>query len=287
MDSNFPFFSVLIANYNNGDYLLGAIDSVRRQTYTNWEIIIVDDASTDSSHELYKELKHDSRIHIYVNDRNYGCGYTKHRCAELANGVICGFLDPDDELLPNALMDSVSALIEDDMNVVSFSRFYYCDEEMNIISKCRLLDLKGQTYFEHHDYYPEHFVAFKIVAYRKTVGIDPLIKAAVDQDLYFKLEEVGNIVILDKFTYKYRKNMCALTSIPFWCEYWNILVRHNVCIRRGLSVNEYAFRDFANIIKEKVSILTYQNDLQYRSSYTYRLGAILLYPLRKIQQLFI
>ena len=45
-----PLFSVLIANYNNGKYLMDAIESVRQQTYTNWEIILVDDSSTDNAH---------------------------------------------------------------------------------------------------------------------------------------------------------------------------------------------------------------------------------------------
>lgn len=63
-----------------------AIESVRQQTYTNWEIILVDDASTDNSKELYKELEKDERIHIYLNEQNIGCGYTKRRCAELATG---------------------------------------------------------------------------------------------------------------------------------------------------------------------------------------------------------
>ena len=53
--TNQPLFSVLIANYNNGKYLMDAIESVRRQTYTNWEIILVDDSSTDNSCELYNE----------------------------------------------------------------------------------------------------------------------------------------------------------------------------------------------------------------------------------------
>ena len=56
LQSKEPLFSILIANYNNGKYLMDAIESVRQQTYANWEIILVDDASTDNSHELYNEL---------------------------------------------------------------------------------------------------------------------------------------------------------------------------------------------------------------------------------------
>ncbi len=51
--------SILIANYNNGKYLMDAINSVRRQSYPDWEIIIVDDCSTDNSVDIYKDLEGD------------------------------------------------------------------------------------------------------------------------------------------------------------------------------------------------------------------------------------
>lgn len=282
--TNQPLFSVLIANYNNGKYLMDAIESVRQQTYTNWEIILVDDSSTDNSHELYKELEHDERIHIFLNNQNRGCGYTKHRCAELANGEICGFLDPDDELLPNALLDSVQALLSDEKYVLSFSRFYYCDENMNVLSESRLLDLQGQSYFEHHDYQPEVFAAFRSSAYKASSGIDPIIRAAVDQELFFRLEEQGNIVILDKITYKYRKNPTALTSIPHKCSYWNIWVRHNTCIRRGLPIEQYSFYDFHQMIMNKALDIAAEREVQIRSSFAYRLGNLLLQPFSFIRK---
>ena len=51
-----PLFSVLMANYNNGRYLLDAVNSVREQSYDHWEIVIVDDGSTDSSEDVFKTL---------------------------------------------------------------------------------------------------------------------------------------------------------------------------------------------------------------------------------------
>ena len=103
-----PLFSVLIANYNNGCYLQEAIDSVLAQDYKNWEIVIVDDKSTDSSSEIYDRYKDDDRFHVYYNELNFGAGYTKHKCAEMAKGEICGFVDPDDKL---AVSDALSTMV--------------------------------------------------------------------------------------------------------------------------------------------------------------------------------
>ena len=65
-----PLFSVLIANYNNGCYLQDAIDSVLAQNYDNWEIVIVDDKSTDNSFEIYEKYKNDGRFHVFFNEEN-------------------------------------------------------------------------------------------------------------------------------------------------------------------------------------------------------------------------
>lgn len=271
-----PLFSVLIANYNNGKYLMEAIESVRQQTYANWEIVLVDDASTDNSEELYKELENDERIHIYRNEKNMGCGYTKRRCAELVNGEMCGFLDPDDQLLPNAIEDSVTNLIEHPDCVLSFSRFYFCDAEMNVTGECRKLDMHGKSYFENRDYCPEHFVAFRKKAYDKIVGIDALLKAGVDQDLYFKLEEVGGVAIMDKFTYKYRIAQGSVSREDRKAYFWNQVVHINTCERRGVPIEQYVYPDFVSFCEhEKRS-----GAGEVRNSKKYKLG-------KKISDIFL
>ena len=270
-------FSILIANYNNGKYLMEAIESVCRQTYDNWEIVLVDDASTDNSEDLYAELEKDERIHIYRNELNMGCGYTKRRCAELAKGEFCGFLDPDDVLLPNAIEDSVENLQIHPKCALSFSRFYICDERLNKTGECRLLELKGKSYFENRDYCPEHFVAFRKEAYDKTDGIDALLKAGVDQDLYFRLEEVGGIAIRDKFTYKYRVVEGSVSREDRKSYFWNQVVRINTCERRGLPVDKYVYPDFVAFCEhEKRS-----GAECVRESKSYKVGKQLLKPFKK------
>lgn len=280
-----PLFSVLIANYNNGKYLMEAVESVRQQTYSNWEIVLVDDGSTDNSNDLYSELQKDERIHIYHNGENKGCGFTKHRCVELANGEYCGFLDPDDVLLSNALQVSARALLSQPTAALSFSRFYYCDEMLNIKDKSRVLQLlPSETYFEHKDFQPEVFAAFRRNVYNQTRGIDCTLQAAVDQDLYFKLEEKGCIVFLDDFTYKYRRHVGGISygQNSNWAWYWNMIVWHNTCLRRGLSVRNYSYDNFNRFLYKVRDEIRYEKEFEVKDTWSYRIGRAILKPIKLI-----
>jgi glycosyltransferase involved in cell wall biosynthesis len=91
-------FSVLVALYNNARFLEACIKSVYAQTYQNWELIIVDDGSTDNVNDVLLPYRHDARIRVYRNTENRGCAFTKHRLATLVQGELAAFLDPDDAL---------------------------------------------------------------------------------------------------------------------------------------------------------------------------------------------
>src|SRR5665647_1920850 len=131
-------FSILIANYNNGRFFKDCYDSIINQTYSNWEAIIVDDHSTDTSVELINAIiKADASFKLYENEKNYGCGYTKRKCAELATGEICGFLDPDDTIMPNAVELMVNAHLNHSEVSLVHSNFYFCNE---FLEKTSLFD---------------------------------------------------------------------------------------------------------------------------------------------------
>ena len=211
-----PLFSILIANYNNGRYLQEAIDSVLAQTYTDWEVILVDDRSTDNSQAIYDRYAADSRFHIYYNDKNRGCGYTKRRCAELANGELCGFLDPDDALLPEALETMVKAhSVHPECSLIYSTCYRYSGDRE---AEMPVWDFIGpipedSDFLIYRKKLISHFVSFKRAAYGRTDGIDPTLQAAVDRDLYYKLEEQGSILHLPIPLYLYRINNASSISI--------------------------------------------------------------------------
>ncbi len=247
---NTPLFSVLISNYNNGQYLQETIESVKAQDYTNWEIIIVDDLSTDNSIEIYKKYANDNRIKIYYNTENKGVTYTKWNCLEHANGEICGFLDADDAILPHALSLMVSEHLKDKEISIISSRYYICDENMNIKNESGYLRIpEGESYLTYMQYAPWPFISFKMSKYKLTKGLNPLNKIGDDQELCLLLEEVGKWRVLDDITYKYRIWNNSIThQHRFKCLYWNIIIYHEACMRRGINPEDYSFQVFYRFI---------------------------------------
>ena len=90
--------------FNREAFIAEAIDSVLASTYTNFELIIVDDASTDRTFEIAEQYgKQDDRVRVFRNGANLGQFPNRNRAAELARGTYIKFLDSDDILYPNAL----------------------------------------------------------------------------------------------------------------------------------------------------------------------------------------
>ncbi|MDO5614607.1 MAG: glycosyltransferase family 2 protein [Cruoricaptor ignavus] len=198
-------FSILIAHYNNYDYFLDCYKSILAQTYQNFEVIIVDDCSTDNSYEKLQELlKSDNRFRLYRNEENKGVGYTKRRCVELANGDICGFVDPDDAITKNAIQSVLSNY--DGQTSAVYSRLKLCDNQLHFI---KLFPNQKQVpnnnaKFLNVFFEMNHFFTFKKTAYEKTVGIDASLTSAVDQDLYLKIYETGKCKFINEANYLYR-----------------------------------------------------------------------------------
>lgn len=105
VDSNAPKVSVCIPTFNAADYLRQAIESVLWQDYQDFEIVIVDNCSTDHTVSVVSEFQQlsNGRIRFYQNDRNIGLVGNLNRCLEYAKGTYIKFLMADDMLLPGCL----------------------------------------------------------------------------------------------------------------------------------------------------------------------------------------
>jgi glycosyltransferase involved in cell wall biosynthesis len=101
MNKSSPFFFVIIPTYNRREYLEIALQSVLEQTFPNFEVIVIDDGSTDKTNELISSYT-DQRI-VYYDQANYGVAHARNRGLERAGGGFIAFLDSDDRWLPKKL----------------------------------------------------------------------------------------------------------------------------------------------------------------------------------------
>jgi hypothetical protein len=123
-----PRVSVLLPAYNAEPFVAAAVESVLAQTFADWELVAVDDASTDGTLDLLRRFASD-RVHIHQNDRNLGMTGNWNRALSVATGELVIKLDADDALKPHAIEALVGAL--DDPSVVAAGiRTLMCDIEL-------------------------------------------------------------------------------------------------------------------------------------------------------------
>jgi glycosyltransferase involved in cell wall biosynthesis len=101
--------SIIMPTYNRAEYIIETIESIRNQTYSNWELIIVDDGSDDNTEELILQIK-DERIRFYKAGRIGVNGRIKNIGLEKASGELIAFIDSDDLWAAEKLEKQVTAL---------------------------------------------------------------------------------------------------------------------------------------------------------------------------------
>lgn len=105
--------SIITPSYNSGKFISAMIDSILAQTYTNWELLITDDCSSDNSCQLIQEYcERDPRIKLYQLSQNSGAGVARNNSLQHANGKYIAFCDSDDLWLPEKLEQQISFMRE-------------------------------------------------------------------------------------------------------------------------------------------------------------------------------
>lgn len=132
-----PIVSIILPNRNYSDFIADAINSVRAQTLTNWECIIIDDASTDCSVRVIKDLiRGDKRFKLVVNPESIGVSATRNIGLNMASGEYIAFLDSDDCYMEHFLEMLVNLAKKTNSDVVGAKTFlvnaYFEFEPVNI-----------------------------------------------------------------------------------------------------------------------------------------------------------
>ena len=119
MTTSEPVASVIIAAYNVDEYLQQAIDSVLNQSLSDFELIIVDDGSTDGTWGIIESMAADSRVRAISHGTNRGAPTARNSGLDSAKGTYVAFLDGDDVLHPDMLLHMVTAAQHHDVEIVT------------------------------------------------------------------------------------------------------------------------------------------------------------------------
>ncbi len=126
--------SIVMPSYNTAKYIGASIRSVLAQSYSNWELIIVDDCSTDDTDNVVKQYLTDNRIRFLKNEKNSGAAVSRNRALREAKGKWIAFLDSDDLWKPDKLEKQIT-FMECKNCDFSYTQYYEIDEDSKQIGR--------------------------------------------------------------------------------------------------------------------------------------------------------
>lgn len=195
--------SVIMPSYNTGEYIKKSIESVIAQTYTNWELIIVDDCSTDNTDDAVRPYLSDSRIFYLKNDKNSGAAVSRNRALREAKGRWIAFLDSDDLWLPQKLEMQIDFM---ERNGYRFSYTNYCeiDETGTPNGLCVSGPLKITKRGMFRYCWPGCLTVMYDAEYIGLIQIEN-IKKNNDYAMWLKICRKANCYLLNEVTAQYRR----------------------------------------------------------------------------------
>jgi glycosyltransferase involved in cell wall biosynthesis len=124
--------SIIMPSWNTGHFIAETIQSVIEQTYTKWELIIVDDCSTDGTDDVVASFD-DKRIKYFKNNKNIGAALTRNKALREARGEWIAFLDSDDLWMPKKLEHQL-LFMQQNKYILSYTEYEKIDEESKYLN---------------------------------------------------------------------------------------------------------------------------------------------------------
>lgn len=229
--------SIIMPVYNSMKYVKRAIESVISQSFQNWELIIVNDGSTDESGSICQAYSNlDNRVHYYEKE-NGGICSARNYGLKRAKGKYIAFLDNDDEYKYNLLEDNLKLIQKYDAQMIKFqkSKIYIQDGEIKSIVK---KDLDPQVLFFKHNELINNFP--KLAEYGGTIwNCIFKRKFLLENNILFN-ENVKNIIEDHEFNYQCYKYLESIVLNPKEYYFWYVRIEHS-------TTGKFIYERFDNI----------------------------------------
>ncbi len=206
--------SICIPTYNRKNYLKETIESILAQTYKDYEIVLVDDGSTDGTEDMIKQLGVPVTYHW---QKNGGDAAARNKLIKLARGEYISFIDSDDLLFPDAIERLVKVMETETDDVIAYGSYVRIDQDGNVHGKCKRKLYSGnitkhlfQTIIVHScgSMFPKKIL-------KDTVTFDTSLNVCSDYDLWLYLSTKYRFVALPNPTFKRRRHLGNLSTVSF------------------------------------------------------------------------
>jgi len=249
-----PAVSVVMPLYNQEPYVEAAVRSILTQTFTDFELIIIDDGCTDDSLSIVQRLaESDVRMRIYSQE-NQGRAVSRNRGVELARSDLIAMLDPDDIAIPNRLALQIDFMHKHPECVVLGAQFEsICMEGVPLFEhnvpldhpsiEARLLEDDGQAM-------PQSTSMLRRSFCKAAGGYDPQYAAGEDTDLFLRMALIGKLANLPQTLLQYRQHLKSSVNTPGRPEYTDYRQRtERAWQQRGMQLPKN-FQHWSQSIKE-------------------------------------
>lgn len=194
--------SIIMPSYNTATLIKDSINSILCQTYSNWELIIVDDCSTDNTDEVVFQIS-DNRIKYLKNDKNCGAALSRNRALREAKGKWIAFLDSDDLWAPEKLEKQISFMKKNN-HIFSYTNY----EEIDMQGKEIGVKITGPKKITKTGMFNYCWPGCLTVMYDASkIGLIQIddIKINNDYAIWLKICRKANCYLLDECLGKYRR----------------------------------------------------------------------------------
>lgn len=202
--------SIIMPSYNTANFIEETVESVIKQTYGNWELIIVDDCSTDNTDEKVQKYFSDPRIKYIKNEKNSGAAITRNRALEMASGRWIAFLDSDDLWNEDKLEKQISFM---EQNGYHFSYTKYVEIDENSAPNGRRVG--GPRKITKRGMFSYCWPGCLTVMYDAAhVGLIQIadIKKNNDYAMWLKVCRKADCYLLDEYLASYRKRSGSISN---------------------------------------------------------------------------
>lgn len=235
--------SIIVPSYNCAKYLPDTIGSVLAQTYENWELLIVDDCSTDNTEEVVKSFG-DDRIRYLKNEQNSGAALSRNYALREAKGRWIAFLDSDDMWMPEKLEHQI-AFMEENGYSFSCTKRVLCQED-GTLTNVYATSPKRVTKFMMRNYC--WIACFTVMYDANVVGLIQIadLKKRNDYAMWLRVIEKADCYYLDEVLAIHRKRPGSISNVKY-----TVLMKHlYILYRKDQKMNPVraAWRTARNVL---------------------------------------